>query len=482
MWANGVARYICNANCTASTSPDGRVLFSYSQAIAARTDERDPEGRKVILFRVDSHSSNTTQRHVRNCTSAIPFHASYTFYVAHTDNLWDGRRETIAAAAPIQTLGGDKAPLAEQTISFYVRDVSALNGVSHAYNYREMFKAAESAAAHAQTRRVHFYPTSVAQAFMSARAYRKTFCADYAPDLEETYDWDALASAFAKVKARKDKAEAAARARSSGYHAAEARWMSVAAATLGDLAYQVRNAPDAGRQGLRDAVALYEATGTWDVAAETSPVNARVRRLVEHLVKNGGKGFSVLAKELGFKVAPFDGVAAEGMIKTPCPIALDAYPRPIERKVFGHVVRDEYPQIHRVYEAAGVSRYDGGAAGGSQSPRHVIGRDLLRVSADGAEVITSGGARVPLALVAALWRRHGAEISAAAAEPCALTFPETRRVGPFAWIGYGLGDSAARATDGGASALVIGCHKVGAEDVARLARRLGWPEPERVDA
>jgi hypothetical protein len=482
LWGNGIQYSIRNAQETASTSDNGRVLFSYAQAIAARTDVVDPDGRRVYLFNSAARESTTTQKHMRNANRAVPFHVCFTSNSSGSD-AWDGRRETIGDATCLYYMGGaENAPTSAQVLTFAVPDVQAEGGHAHAANYKRMFENATAHAREMSKRRSNFYPSFVAQNFRAAAEYRALFCADYCADLADSFDWDALAAAFAKVKARKDKAEAAARARSAGYHAAEKRWMEVAAATLGDLAYQVRHAPDAGRHGLREAVAVYEATGTWDIAAETSPVNARVRRLVEHLIKNGGKGFSVLAQELGFKVAPFDGVAAEGMIKTPCPIALDAYPRPIERYVFGRAVRDEYPQLHRVYEAAGISRHDVGAAWGSKSPRHVIGRDLIRVSADSAEVITSGGARVPLALVAALWRRHGAEISAAAAEPCALTFPEARRVGTFAWIGYGLGDSAAWSSGGGASALLIGCHKVGAEDVARLARRLAWPEPEAASA
>jgi hypothetical protein len=145
--------------------------------------------------------------------------------------------------------------------------------------------------------------------------------------------------------------------------------------------------------------------------------------------------------------------------------------------VFGRERAESYSDVRVVYEAVGLERYES-YTNGHRSARVTTGRDLVFVRQGGDEVITSGGARAPVGIIAALWRRHGAEIAAAAVNPVAVTFPEARRVGAFTWIGYDLGSSAGRATDGGESVLIVGCHRVAAADVARLARRLGWPEGE----
>ena len=77
LWANGVDHFIRNGNETASTSVDGRILFSYAQAIAARTDKRALAGRKVYLFNADARESTTTQRHLRDASRAVPFHVAF---------------------------------------------------------------------------------------------------------------------------------------------------------------------------------------------------------------------------------------------------------------------------------------------------------------------------------------------------------------------------------------------------------------------
>ena len=478
LWANGVDRYICNAATTASTSPDGRVLYSYAQAIAARTDARDAAGRKVYLFYANAHSSNTTQRHVRACASAIPFHVAY-HASSSSASAWDGQRETIGAASYLYySTGADKAPTTEQVLTFSVRDVHASNGVAHAANYRDLFARAVAHAREMVKRREHFYPSYVAHNFRTAFEYRAIFCRDYTEDLEATFDWTALAASFAKVLARKEKAAKASASRSADYKRAEDEWMRAVAPTLTDLAAFLRSAPvDGAVNVMRDAVAAFEASGVWDLATETSPAQARVRAALGALVKDGACAFVDAAPRLGLKVLNAFSAPVVGAIRPPCGALVRGYPKPATRKVFGRERADDYSNVRQVYEAVGLPRYETYGAFGARSPRLAIGRDLLYVRANGDEVITSGGARVPVGIVAALWRRHGAEIDAAAAEPVALTFPEARRVGSFTWIGYDLGDSAARATDGGASVLIVGCHKVAAADVARLARRLGWGEP-----
>lgn len=477
LWANGVDHFIRNGNETASTSTNGRVLYSYAQAIAARTDKRDAEGRKVYLFNAAARESNTTQRHVRDANRAVPFHVAFMSSTSAADG-WDGRRATLAAATYLYySSGADKAPTDIQTLTFSVSNVCAEDGVAHAANYRDLFARAKAHSAEMVKRREHFYPAFVAQSFRVAAEYRAVFCADYSDDLADSFDWEAQAAAFAKVRARKEKAAAASVARSADYKRAEGEWMRAVAPTLTDLAAVMRSAPVGGDNAMREAVRTFEETGVWDLAVETSPATARVRACLAALIKEGAATFCETAARLGFKVLPAFSLPVDGAIRPPCGALVRCYPKPATRKVFGREVSDDYSNVRQVYEAVGLPRYEPWTQG-QRAARLAIGRDLLFVRQGGDEVITSGGARVPLGIVAALWRRHGAEIDAAAAEPVALTFPEARRVGAFAWIGYDLGDTAAHATDGGRSVLLIGCHKVAAADVARLARRLGWPEPE----
>jgi len=479
LWANGIERSIRNAQETASTSENGRVLYSYAQAIAARTDVVDSTGRRVYLFNADARESTTTQKHMRNAARAVPFHVAYTS-ASSSSSAWDGRRETIADATCLYYMGGaDNAPTTQQVLTFSVPDVSADGPHAHAANYKRMFERAEANAREAAKRRSNFYPSHVAQNFRAAAEYRALFCADYCADKADSYDWAALATAFAKVLARIEKAAAAGAARSAGYRQAEREWMTAVAPTLTDLAAVMRAEADDGRRGnvLRDAVIAFEATGVWELATPSSDSHTRVRAAVGALVKDGAAAFCQVAERVGFKVLPAFSLPVDGAIRPPCAALVRSYPKPPTRNVFGRERAEEYSNAGQVYEAVGLTRYESwGGARGNANARLTIGRDLLFVRQGGDEVITSGGARVPLAIVAALWRRYGHEISAAARIPVAGTFPEARRVGTFVWIGFDLGDSGARATDGGESVLLIGCHKVGAADVARLARRLGWTE------
>jgi hypothetical protein len=476
LWANGVGRFIRNAQETASTSTCGRILYSYAQAIAARTDAVDAEGRRVYLFNADARESTTTQKHMRNASRAVPFHVFFSAS-SSTGTAWDGRRETIVPTTYLYlTNGADKAPTTSHVLTFSVHDVHADNGHAHAANYKRLFERAASNAREMAKRRSHFYPSHVAQTFRAAAEYRALFCADYCADLADSFDWDALATSFAKVLARKEKAEREALARSASFRRAELEWMTAVAPTLTDLTAVMRAEAGRGGNALRDAVIAFETSGLWDTAAPSAPAHARVRACILALIREGAAGFCDAAERVGLKVLPAFSLPVDGAIRPPCAAMVRCYPKPPTRKVFGREVSDEYSNVRQVYDAVGLERYDSGL--GFRSARLATGRDLLFVRQGGDEVITSSGARVPVAIVAALWRRHAAEIVAAATNPVALTFPETRRVGPFAWIGYDLGDSGARATDGGESVLLIGCHKVAAADVARLARRLGWTAAE----
>lgn len=476
LWANGIERSIRNAQETASTSENGRVLYSYAQSIAARTDVVDAEGRRVYLFNANARESVTTQKHMRSANHAVPFHVCYTS-AASTPAAWDGRRDTIPAATCLYFVNGaDKVPPSSQILTFCVPDVNADGPIAAAVNYKRMFAAAEADARVMAKRRSKFYPAHVAAAFRAAAEYRALFCAEYCADLADGFDWTALAAQFSKVIARQEKAAAAEAARHAGYRQAERAWMTAVAPTLTDLAAVMRAAPVGGANSLRDAVIAFEASGIWDLATPNLTSHSPTRAIIAHLIRNGGTDFHDVATRLGFKVLPAFSLPVDGAIRPPCAASVGSYPKPPTRIVFGRERAESYSDVRQVYEAVGLERYE--HTHGHRTARGAVGRDLLFVRQGGDEVITSGGARAPIGIIAALWRRHGAEICAAAVNPVDVTFPEARRVGAFTWVGYDLGNSGGRETDGGESVLVIGCHLVAAADVARLARRLGWPQAD----
>lgn len=84
---------------------------------------------------------------------------------------------------------------------------------------------------------------------------------------------------------------------------------------------------------------------------------------------------------------------------------------------------------------------------------------MLRINGD--EIETSKGARLPLGIAKGLWKRHGGLVEAIAnGDASGGQFPIM--VGPFQW--YGAEDKT----------LVIGCHRIPATEVQRLAKDNNW--------
>ena len=102
---------------------------------------------------------------------------------------------------------------------------------------------------------------------------------------------------------------------------------------------------------------------------------------------------------------------------------------------------------------------------------------MVRLTADGAEVITSDGARLPASIARALWKRYGDLMREAATAEAAPVFPGDGAgiaFGPFNWNGWEALPAEARASGGGAWGLRVGCHRIAAADLCRLAVRAGW--------
>lgn len=88
---------------------------------------------------------------------------------------------------------------------------------------------------------------------------------------------------------------------------------------------------------------------------------------------------------------------------------------------------------------------------------------MLRIN--GEDVETSKGARLPASLVKVLWKRYGQVVRAADQKILGTEFSNPEypiKVGPFDWHGT---------QDG---VLTIGCHKIPASEIVRLADKAGW--------
>jgi hypothetical protein len=148
-------------------------------------------------------------------------------------------------------------------------------------------------------------------------------------------------------------------------------------------------------------------------------------------------------------------------------------------------MRGEYPQPKQreygtgapFWEACGLDTYSVPTWGRPSATREA-GRALVRLTADGSEVITSEGARVPASIARALWKRHGDLMREAATAEAAPAFPGAESTGiafgPFTWTGWEALPAEARASGGGRWGLRVGCHRIAAADLCRLAVRAEW--------
>jgi hypothetical protein len=100
------------------------------------------------------------------------------------------------------------------------------------------------------------------------------------------------------------------------------------------------------------------------------------------------------------------------------------------------------------------------------------------LSADGGEVITSGGARVPASIARMLWKRHGGLMAEAVEAASVPAFPNSDGAaipfGPFNWNGWIEADANAREAGAGNWLLRVGCHRISPADLCRLANRHAW--------
>jgi hypothetical protein len=459
LWANGILRDVRSRSSSVERTPDGIRLVSYSTTIAFRTECFTPQGVRVYLFTSRTYST-TTSRLVSKALAAIPNFATFK-REAH----WDGRRETIAE----DLYCVNEAPVDLGSISFAVPNVGSTIGgpgrQAHRENLAHILGRALDESAKSGRKSVRFAPVMAGELFSQALLYWRTFLADE-PDPLAGVGFGKIAESFAKAARRQAAAEQAGRDARRKFEREEDFWMAEAAGALAAVAAVVRSVVGGSQaDAALAAVVRYETTGADAPAAEDSDALDRLVAALQSLARYGSN--------LDPYAANRNGAGFVDGVKAVCPSFafsgyLPPYPKAPVRYVFGKPVSDFMPRLFRLRDAVGLPY-----GRGNRAAR--FGRQLIRV--DGEDLRTSDGAAVPLTLIRALWSRHGAEVKAAAAEPVALNLPASRTAGHYSWTGYQVADAAARASGSGASLLRIGCHLVGAEDLVRLAARLGWPEP-----
>jgi hypothetical protein len=298
--------------------------------------------------------------------------------------------------------------------------------------------------------------------FATADYYRRTFTPEAAP-LALPADTVAVITAF---RARLAKSEARAKSEAARLHSARTAWLAAFAGTAEAIRRAYRAALGCGKGDtaatLAEKVTAWEAGEPWpheaDASAEPETVET-LRRTVRALLAGRAED-----------VRTFVPVPAAVRAALPCPATV-------------HLL-GEYPQAKRehgtgapFWEACGLSSFQVPTWGRPSATREA-GRALVRLTANGAEVITSEGARVPASIARALWKRHGALMVSAVTAEAAPAFPGVDGApipfGHFSWNGWEAASPEAAASGGGAWALRVGCHRICAADLCRLAVRAGW--------
>lgn len=459
LWANGILRDVRSRSSSVERTPDGIRLVSYSTTVGFRTEVFTSQGCRVYLFNSRNYST-TTSRLISNALRAIPNPATFD-----RESHWDGRRETIPEV--LRCINDQPVDLG--SIFFSVPNVGSTIGgpgrQSHRENLAHILARALDEADKSGRKSVRFAPVMAGELFSQALLYWRTFLADE-PEPFAAVDFGKIAESFAKAARRQAAAEQAGKDARRKFEREEDSWMAEASEALAAVAAVVRSVVGGSQaDAALAAVVRYETTGADAPAAEDSDALDTLVAALQSLARYGSN--------LDPYAANRNGAGFVDGVKAVCPSFafsgyLPPYPKAPVRYVFGKPVSDFMPRLFRLRDAVGLPY-----GRGNRTAR--FGRQLVR--AVGEDLRTSDGAAVPLTLIRALWSRHGDEVKAAAAEPVALNFPASRTAGHYSWTGYQVADAAARASGSGASLLRIGCHLVGAEDLVRLASRLGWPDP-----
>jgi len=451
LWANGCPRDLRGGNVSTWNESTGLTLRSYAAPIACRLPEavRTPDGCRVFLMRSPFYS-NTTAKHLAHARAALP-------YIVRFDCAeWSG----LAADLPASVPGAVPGVPSHAFFCFHgVRNVRPGCAVAHADNYSALFYAAVEELNGLKKALKHGSPGRVADLFATADYYRRTFTPEAAA-LAIPADAPAILAAFNKRRATAAAREAATEARLRGDRTA---WLEAYAGTAEAIRQAYAVAVGDGFATLAEKVAAWEAGEAWPAEGQGEGEAAEFLRRAVHALLAGN----------GAQVREHPATPGTVRAALPCPATVclrGAWPT-------GKGGRHDYGSDCAFWDMCGVNPYGGNGVWPRQGATQKAGRALVRLTADGSEVITSDGARLPASIARALWKRYGDLMREAATAEAAPVFPGDGAgiaFGPFNWNGWEALPAEARASGGGAWGLRVGCHRIAAADLCRLAVRAGW--------
>ena len=454
LWANGCPRDLRGGSLSTWNEDTGLTLRSYAAPIACRLPEavRTPDGCRVFLMRSPFYSK-TTAKHIAHARGALPRVVRFDC----ADD-WTGLASDLPASVP----GAVPGVPSHAFFCFHgVRNVRPDCAVAHADNYSALFFEAVEELNGLKKALKHGSPGRVADLFATADYYRRTFTPEAAA-LAIPADAPAILAGFNKRRATAAAREAAAVAR-----LAEARtaWLEAYAGTAEAIrhAYAAAVAAGNGPATLAEKIAAWEAGEAWPAEGQAEGEAAEfLRRTVNALLAGNGA-----------QVREHPATPGTVRVALPCPMTVHlrgAWPT-------GKGGRHDWGTDRTFWDMCGVNPYGGNGVWPRQGATQKAGRALVRLTADGAEVITSEGARVPASIARALWRRYGAFMLQSLNARFAPPFPGDGApipFGPFTWTAWEALPEEARASGGGWWGLRVGCHRIAAADLCRLAVRAGW--------
>jgi hypothetical protein len=468
LWANDCARDLRGGNV--STSNGGATLWSYRAKIAHRFpgDIRAQGNARVYLMRSPFYS-RTTAKHLSQAQRAIP---GARFIHAPSGYQWNGGENLEAPGGlidgapalpvPVCSLGldGGRTGGGGSVIFSGVICVDAENETQHRQNYAALHAAALAPLEDLKRAVKYGSPDRVACALAEAELYRRTFLPAEAR-LPIPADAPAIVAAWRARVAKREAREAAAKRL---FERDVKAWADAYAPALAAVkAWHEKARAALSPMSIAEKVNAWESNGGEWPQDDEAPEAEQARRIVAAFIDG----------------ADVNDHRIPQSIRAALPSGLDFPMRhPMKRK--GALFTD----FVSIYMQAGVSRFSapgwyGSSYYGAPLP---AGRHLLRLSADGGEVITSGGARVPASIARLLWKRHGALMAEAVDAASVPPFPNADGAaipfGPFAWTGWTEADANAREAGAGNWLLRVGCHLISPADLCRMAARHAW-EGER---
>ena len=461
LWANDCARDLRGGNV--STANGGATLYSYRAAIAHRfpAEVRAQGNARVFLIRSPFYSK-TTKKHISGAHRAIGDRRRFNYPSGYhwtggelleaPDNLIDG-----VPALPVSIYGLNLLGV-QGTGGAFVFDgvtcVNAENETQHRQNYAALHADALEPLEALRKARKYGAPNGIAERLCLADLYRRTFIPAEAR-LPIPADAPAIVAAW---RERLAKIEAREAAEAERVRFERMNWFAAHAPILARIKCHAAEARAAveGAATLAEKIAAWEESGTWEGDDSGEPERfGLLRRIVRALMR--GEHSNVES-----------GQAVPADIKAALP------PR----------YRFTDPKLNALpggeclaWEAAGLSPYalHGSIHGRATYRAH---RHLIRLTADGGEVITSDGARVPASIARLLWKRHGALMAEAVEAASVPAFPNADGAaipfGPFNWTGWEEADANAREAGAGNWLLRVGCHRISPADLCRMASRHAW--------